>query len=55
MNGDNFNRFFELFELESFIVIGDASDEFKKFTADNGFVIDFRQSVGGFVRKWFKN
>lgn len=51
MNGDNFNRFFELFELESFIVIGDASDEFKKFTADNGFVIDFRQSVGGFVRK----
>ena len=51
MNGDNFNRFFELFEIENFIVIGGASDEFKKFTSDNGFVIDFRESIGGYVRR----
>ena len=51
MNGDNFNRFFELFEIENFIVIGGASEEFKKFTSDNGFVIDFRESIGGYVRR----
>ncbi len=51
MNGDSFNRFFELFEIENFIVIGAASDEFKKFTSDNGFVIDFRESIGGYVRR----
>lgn len=51
MNGDNFNRFFELFEIENFIVIGGASEEFKKFTSDNGFVIDFRESIGGYIRR----
>ncbi|MDC0552504.1 hypothetical protein OAO07_02640, partial [Flavobacteriaceae bacterium] len=29
INGPNFNRFFEIFEIESFLTIGNASDEFK--------------------------
>ena len=45
MNGDNFNRFFELFEIENFIVIGGASEKFKKFTSDNGFVIDLENQL----------
>lgn len=51
INGPNFQKFFELFEIESFITIGNASDEFKKFTYDNGFAIEYRESIGGFVRK----
>ena len=51
INGPNFNRFFEMFEIESFITIGNASDEFKKFASDNGFVIEYRKTIGGFVRR----
>ena len=51
INGPNFNRFFEMFEIESFITIGNASDEFKKFASDNGFVIEYRETIGGFVRR----
>ena len=50
INGPNFNRFFEIFEIESFIIFGNASDEFKKFSADNGFVIEYRETIGGYVR-----
>ncbi len=51
INGPNFNRFFEMFEIESFITIGNASDEFKKFASDNGFVIEYRETIGGYVRR----
>ena len=51
INGPNFNKFFELFEIESFITIGKASDEFKKFATDNGFTIEYRESIGGYVRR----
>ena len=51
INGPNFEKFFEIFEIESFITIGKANDEFKKFAADNGFVIEYRESIGGYVRK----
>jgi hypothetical protein len=51
INGPNFDKFFEIFEIESFITIGKASDEFKKFTKDNGFEIEYRESIGGFVRR----
>ena len=40
INGPNFDKFFEMFDIESFITIGNASDEFKEFTAENGFVIE---------------
>jgi hypothetical protein len=29
INGPNFDKFFEVFDIESFITIGNASDEFK--------------------------
>lgn len=29
INGPNFDKFFEMFDIESFITIGNASDEFK--------------------------
>jgi len=45
-----FERFFNLFTLENFVVTGPASEEFKKFTSDNGFVIEYRESVDGFIR-----
>ncbi len=45
-----FDRFFNLFTLTKFIVTGPASDDFKKFTSENGFVIEYRNSVDGFVR-----
>ncbi len=45
-----FDRFFNLFTLNKFIVTGPASDEFKKFTAENGFIIEYRNSIDGFVR-----
>lgn len=51
INGPNFDKFFEIFEIESFITIGKASDEFKKFTKENGFEIEYRESIGGFVRR----
>lgn len=51
INGPNFKKFFEIFDIVSFITIGNATDEFKKFTSDNGFVIEYRKSIGGFVRK----
>jgi hypothetical protein len=50
MSGPFFDRFFNLFTLEKFIVTGPATDEFKKFTAENGFVIKYRESVDGFIR-----
>ena len=50
MSGLFFDRFFNLFTLEKFIVTGPATDEFKKFTAENGFVIEYRESVDGFIR-----
>ena len=51
INGPNFDKFFEVFDIESFITIGSASDEFKEFTAENGFVIEYRESIGGYVRR----
>ena len=51
INGRNFDNFFKFFEIESFIVLGKASDEFKKFCSENGFVIEYRESIGGYVRK----
>lgn len=50
MSGPFFDRFFNLFTLEKFIVTGPATDEFKKFTSENGFVIEYRESVYGFIR-----
>ena len=50
MESKFFDIFFNLFTIENFVVIGPASDEFKKFTSDNGFVIDYRKSSDGFVR-----
>ena len=50
MSGPFFDRFFNLFTLEKFIVTGPATDEFKKFTSENGFVIEYRESVNGFIR-----
>ena len=51
VNGPNFDKFFEMFEIESFITIGNASDEFKEFAKENGFVIEYRESIGGYVRR----
>ena len=51
INGPNFNRFFEMFEIESFITIGNASDEFKKFASESGFEIEYRETIGGYVRR----
>ena len=50
ISGPFFERFFNLFTLEKFIVTGPASDGFKNFTQENGFVIEYRNSVDGFVR-----
>ena len=50
MAGQFFDRFFNLFTLNKFIVTGPASDEFKKFTSENGFVIEYRNSIDGFIR-----
>lgn len=51
INGPNFENFFKFFEIETFIVLGKASDEFKRFCSENGFVIDYRESIGGYIRK----
>ena len=50
MDGEYFDRFFNLFTLEKFIVTGPASQEFKTFTEENGFVIEYRNSIDGFKR-----
>lgn len=50
MGGPFFERFFNLFTLEKFIVTGPASEEFKNFTQENGFVIEYRNSIDGFLR-----
>lgn len=51
MDGPFVERFFNLFAPPNkFIVTGPVSDEFKKFTSENGFVIDYRNSIDGFVR-----
>ena len=34
------------FEIETFIVLGKASDEFKKFCSENGFVIEIACNDG---------
>ena len=51
INGPNFENFFKFFEIETFIVLGKASDDFKKFCSENGFEIDYRESIGGYIRK----
>jgi len=51
INGPNFEKFFEMFEIESFITLGEASDEFKIFALENGFEIEYRESIGGYVRR----
>ena len=45
INGPNFEKFFEIFEIESFITIGNATDEFKSWTSENGFEIEYRLSL----------
>ena len=50
MGSPFFERFFNLFTLEKFIVTGPASEEFKNFTEENGFVIEYRNSIDGFLR-----
>ena len=50
MEGPFFDKFFNLFTLEKFIVTGPASDEFKNFTQENGFIIEYRNSIDGFIR-----
>ena len=51
INGPNFENFSKFFEIESFIVLGKASDEFKKFCSENGFILEYRESIGGYIRK----
>ena len=41
---------FEIFEIESLLQLG-MLDEFKKFASDNGFEIEYRESIGGYVRR----
>ena len=50
MESPYFERFFNLFSIKKFVVTGPASDEFKKFASDNEFVIEYRESVNGFIR-----
>ena len=51
INGPNFEKFFQIFTIKSFITLGKATDEFKVFASENGFEIDYRESIGGYVRK----
>ena len=51
INGPNFEKFFQIFTIKSFITLGNATDEFKEFASENGFEIDYRESIGGYVRK----
>ena len=50
ISGPFFERFFNLFTLEKFILTGPATLEFKNFAQENGFVIDYRNSIDGFLR-----
>ena len=50
INGPNFNRFFEIFEIESFLTIGNASDEFKKFTKATIWISNYV-----LYYRWWKN
>ena len=52
INGPNFEKFFQIFTIKSFITLGNATDEFKEFASENGFEIDYRESIGGYVRKY---
>ena len=45
INGPNFDKFFEIFEIEKFITIGSATDEFKDFALTNGFDIEYRSRL----------
>ena len=51
INGPNFENFFKFFEIETFIVLGKVSDEFKNCCTENGFLIDYRESIGWYIRK----
>ena len=51
INGPNFEKFFQIFTIKSFITLGNATDAFKEFASENGFEIDYRESIGGYVRK----
>ena len=51
INGPNFEKFFQIFTIKSFITLGNVTDEFKEFASENGFEIDYRESIGGYVRK----
>tara|TARA_B100000989_G_scaffold122052_1_gene90145 strand:- start:24 stop:482 length:459 start_codon:yes stop_codon:yes gene_type:complete len=51
INGPNFDKFFEIFEIEKFIVLGNATEKFKEFSKENGFIIEYRESIGGYVRR----
>ena len=46
INGPNFEKFFQIFTIKSFITLGNATDEFKEFASENGFEIDYRESIG---------
>ncbi len=37
--------------MESFITLGSVKDEFKSWTSENGFEIEYRESIGGYVRR----
>ena len=50
ISGPFFERFFNLFTLEKFVLTGPATLEFKNFAQENGFVIDYRNSIDGFLR-----
>ena len=50
VSGPFFERFFNLFTLENFVLTGPATLEFKNFAQENGFVIDYRNSIDGFLR-----
>lgn len=51
INGPNFENFFKMFEIERFITVGNPTEAFKTFAKENGFVIEYRTSIGGFVRR----
>ena len=51
INGPNFEKFFQVFTIKSFVTLGNATNEFKEFASENGFEIDYRESIGGYVRK----
>jgi hypothetical protein len=40
-----------MFEIERFITVGNPTEAFKTFAKENGFMIEYRSSIGGFVRR----